>query len=72
MIPIRRLIDLGTSGISICQEIDWEKDRELDWEIVLEKGLVSVASPSGFDWGIVTIKLDKTVESNSLSYKRAY
>ena len=35
---IRISIDCGYSGISTCQEIDWENDRELDWDIVLEIG----------------------------------
>ena len=41
-------------------------------KIVLGKGLVLVALPFGYDWGIVAIQIDTTVESSSPSYKRAY
>ena len=41
------LWDIYLSGY---QSVNWEIDRELDWEIVLMKGLLLVASPSGFDW----------------------
>ena len=66
------MIDRGSSGISTCQDIDWENNWEIDRNIVLNKGLVSVASPSGFDFGMVTIQIYTTVESSSPSYKRAY
>ena len=51
-----RLIDWGSSGISTCWEIDWENYRELDWDIVLEKPLVFLASPSGLNRWIITIQ----------------
>ena len=62
------MIDQRFSGIYTCWEIFWV----LDWNIVLDKGLVSVASPLGFDRGVVSKELDKTVESISPSYKIAY
>ena len=67
-----RLIDRGSSGISNYWDIDWENDREIYLEIMLEKCLVLVASPSGFYRGIVTTQLDTTVESISISHKRDY
>ena len=44
----------------------------LIWKIVLDKGLVLLDSPSGFDWGIVKIQIDTTVESIYPRYKRSY
>ena len=54
-------IDRGFSGISTCWEIAWDINRM----IVLVKGLVSIASPLGYDRGILAIQIDKTVESSS-------
>ena len=47
---------------------DLEIDKELDWETVLEKGLVLMDSHSGSDKDIVTYKLDKAVESSGIRY----
>ena len=54
---IRISIDQESSGIFTCQEIDREKNREIDQKILIEKGLVLMASAFGFDRKIVTIKL---------------
>ena len=47
---------------------DLEIDQELDWETVLEKGLVLMDSHSGSDKEIATYKLDTTAESSGVSY----
>ena len=51
---------------------DLEIDQELDWETVLEKGLVLMDSHSGSNKEIATYKSDTTVESSGISYWRAY
>ena len=47
---------------------DLEIDQELDWETVLEKGLVLMDSHSGSNKEIATYKSDTTVESSGISY----
>ena len=61
-------MDWGFSGIWTCWEIIWE----INQKIVLDKGLVSVASPLGFDRGIVTIQIYTIFEYSSPSYKISY
>ena len=61
-------INWGFYGILTFWEISWE----LNHKIFLGKGLFLVASPLGYDWGIVSMQIDTTVESSSPSYKRAY
>ena len=65
---IRRSIYWRLSGILTCWEITWD----LHWNILLVTGLVLVASPSGYNPGIIEIKIYTTVESCSTSYKRDY
>ena len=65
---IGSLIDWGFSGSSTCWEISWELDRN----VVLDKGLVSMALTLGYDQGIVSIQIDTNVGSSSPSYKNNY
>ena len=60
---IGSLIDQGFSWILTCWDIAWEIDRK----IMLVKELVLVASPLGYNWGVVAIQIDTTVESISPS-----
>ena len=64
---IRSSIDQELSKISNCWEISWKINRK----ILLDKGLVLVASPSGYDQAIVAIQMGTTLKSSSPSYKRA-
>ena len=65
---IGSLIDWGFSDSSTCWEISWELDRN----IVLGKGLVSVALTLGYNQGIISIQIDTNVGSSSTSYKTNY
>ena len=47
----------GFSWISTCWYIAWQIDRN----IMLVKGLVLVASPSGYNLGVVVIQIKTTV-----------
>ena len=57
------MIDQGFSGILTYWDIAWD----IDQKIVLVKELVLAASPLGYDWGVVAIQIDTTVESISPS-----
>ena len=58
----------GFSRILTCWYMSWD----INQKIMLVTVLLSVASPLGYDWGMVEIQIDTTVESGSNNYKRAY
>ena len=68
---IRRLEVLSIGGYLVSEPVGISLGIFIR-KIVIGKGLVSVASPLGYDWGIAEVQIYTTVESISLSYKKAY